>query len=159
LVAITNFHDKDQQLLCSLWDAASGKARSQPVTGAGTSYAYLPSPDGRWVARRMADGLFLLDATTGKPIRRMEGAAPLSTRPAFAGNGKTLTVTSKDGVLRIWSTETGKLLHQHPVASAPLRAVALSHDGTLAAVATEVDQSLHLVDTASGKELHCFPGH
>jgi len=119
LVAFTQLFNKEGQVGFSLWDPATREMRGQrQVLGMDTNFACRLAPNGRFVAAPTRDGkaVRLLDSTTGRELRRTQGEASYPAKIAFAGDSNTLTTISKDGVLRIWETASGKLLHQHKMA-------------------------------------------
>ena len=79
---------------------------------------------------------------------------PAGQRPrGIAGGGSRVYVTDgKTGSLLIIDTATGKLVTSVPVGASP-EGVSLSADGKLLAVAVEDDNSVVLLDAASGREL------
>jgi WD40 repeat protein len=105
-------------------------------------------------------GLGLRDTRTGKDLPVGPGRADGFCQPAFSQDGKQVAGCGSNGVVSVWETAGGKRLHRlDSKARRRLRAVALSRDGGLLALAGEGDDVLHVWDPQRGKELHPFEGH
>ena len=110
----------------------------------------------------MCDGktIRLLDPATGKELRRIEGSLDMDfPYVRFSGDGRALTSTSPDGLVRVWASAGGKPKHEFNVLPTEVRHIALSSDGVLVAVAGRADEAIHVWDVAKEKELHVFGGH
>lgn len=144
----------------SSWDVATGKENLRHALGGESRFAYRVSPDGKLLASPTFDGrtIHLYDARTGKEVARTKGVANRPTTMAFSGDGRWLTSSSDDGVLRVWATAGGDLAYQIKAHSASVDRVALSGDGKLLASISKADQNVHIWDVAAGKELHSFVG-
>jgi WD40 repeat protein len=147
---------------------------------AATSVAY--SPDGKILAAGGADNrIRLLDAATGKEIRRLAGhqartfspprnpKSPLDllvgsvgkgnvTSLAFSPDGKTLASGGWDDMVRLWEVATGKQLRKLDAHQAMVARVAFSPDGKVLASRGGLDGVLRLWDPATGAELHKVEG-
>jgi WD40 repeat protein len=114
-------------------------------------------PDDRRLATAAGSGpLEILDSSTGTVIRSMadghrylDFAVPsLSTGLIAAGGG--------DRIVRIWSTESGRLMHALEC-TANVRSVAVSPDGRwLATCEADNDHTIRIWDIASGRQLRTF---
>jgi WD40 repeat protein len=86
------------------------------------------SPDRKVIAAADRQFIRLLDAQTGKEIRRFAGHTDTVTALAFSPDGKLLASGSKDRSASLWDIVSGKQFlkfqAQHPVES-----VAFSPDG------------------------------
>jgi WD40 repeat protein len=111
----------------------------------------LPTPDGKAIR--------LISTRSNQEVRRTEGEADSPAGIAFAADGRTLTSTSRDGVVRVWEVATGKLVRRITGFGLQVWGVALSPDGGVLVAARQVTQEIHLWDVATGRELHAFPGH
>jgi WD40 repeat protein len=158
-------HGKSIELL-----GADGKAR---FTVAEFGARVRLSPDGKQVVWAGHDGvLHLLDAATGKELRRLEGHTSGPVALAFSADGKTLlsaAATNRnpprpliesplpqpppDDSVRLWDVATGKELRKWDVAA---ECAALSPDGRTVAIGA--DNKITLFDTATGKELRRMAG-
>lgn len=101
--------------------------------------------------------LVLLDAASGKTVRRFEGSVGYTAKfLGFSGDGKRLAMTDGgwqgDGAVRQWDVGTGKEIllfvgHQNHVTQ-----LAFSPDGKMLA-SVSPDQTARLWDPATGKQL------
>ena len=96
------------------------------------------SPDGSEVAVGFWDGTAsILDARTGKLIRRLEAAGDPIFSLAFSVDGKYLVGGHRDIGVSMWELATGKLVrnfeYEAVAAHASVKCVAISHDGKVVA--------------------------
>jgi RNA polymerase sigma factor (sigma-70 family) len=147
-----------------LWDAATGNelhSGEKGVTGlAGVALA----PDGKTVAFASITSCTLLDMTTGRAVRTLDGAAGAKSL-AFSPDGKTLATIrdrhvslNREGGVALWSMATGAVLARHEVSgSLKIRAIAAalawSGDGTRLAWAD--GEVVKIRDMRSGKVESC----
>jgi Flp pilus assembly protein CpaB len=119
------------------------------------------SPDGTLFASPTQNGgpIRLLDPSTGTERCRTAGKTNRPVLVRFSTDGKTFTASDNDGMVRVWGTGQGKLLHEFKGLSTRISTIALSPGGKLVALAGRADGAIHLYDTANGKELPTFPGH
>ncbi|MFY1689469.1 protein kinase domain-containing protein [Plantactinospora sp. WMMB782] len=114
----------------------------------------LPDSPDVAAARAVADAL---------PDRRVsQGPSPtwLDQRYPFAlsADGRLAAVTFRDRELRLWSLESGRVVHQLRGHEGPVRSVSLSADGQVLVSADEVGQ-VRVWDTGSGRctRVHDLP--
>jgi WD40 repeat protein len=114
---------RDQSI--TVWDPATGQrlrqfatgeARQRPLPGGGTGYvgyAAAVSADGRLVALGEQErSIFVLDATTGKEVRRLTGLADSVWALAFSPDGRTLAWGGgNDPAVRLVELATGQERH------------------------------------------------
>jgi WD40 repeat protein len=145
----------------SVRDAASGEERRRRPLEPETDWRGALSPDGALAAVPTRDGrtIRLIATRSNEEVCRTEGAADGPRQVAFAADGRTLTATSRDGTVRVWSAATGKLVRRFTGLAPPIQRAALSPDGSVLATADRADVAVHLWDVAKGQELHTFPGH
>jgi WD40 repeat protein len=161
LTALSHGPRGGQEPVLSVWDLATGRERNPSTRLTRASYNGALGPDGRCFAAPTEDGksIRLLDPATGKERCRTEGETSGPSKIAFSGDGQLLTAAGRDGMVRVWETTSGKLVHQFRALSAGVESVALSRDGKLLALAGRMDLGVHLWDVARERELHAFPGH
>jgi WD40 repeat protein len=152
-----------------LWDWASGKECPRLPAAHVGKVAF--SPGGRLLATASWRGkIFLWDIKKGKVFGTLKGRgnAPMIYRSAlsFAKGGKMLLYAGDDGVVQGWEVKTGKerLFFKLPKTKDIFSSIALAPGGKVLAYAVRWVKGtkagpLCLVDTATGKELHCLSGH
>jgi len=116
------------------------------------------SPDDRWLAIAVAQGVHLLDAATGELVR------PLADTPdvqevVFSGDGKLLAYEAS-GAVQIWRLDEGELwrevsLEGGPYVGAGQSSIALSYDGLKMLRLTS--QEIEIWDTASETRTESLP--
>lgn len=147
------------------WDSATGKViRRLEGETVGDTLAF--SPDGKTLAtvrnwQKQEGSVHLWDVATGKATGRLEGGKNLTRCVAFSPDGKLLAAhsqwgTKHAGSVRVWEVATGKEVFQIPTNSAG-HTIAFSPDGKL--LAFDIDYTIRLCETATGKELHKLTGH
>jgi RNA polymerase sigma factor (sigma-70 family) len=111
------------------------------------------APDGKTLAAGDWGETCLWDAATGKLIRRLPGGHGL----AYSPEGDRLVTAAEPG-FRVRDAATGRDIAQFRVrGDSPVQNLVLSPDGKLLAWLTQ-DNTLHLSDSATGKELLHWPG-
>jgi RNA polymerase sigma factor (sigma-70 family) len=160
-----------------LWDVATGR-QVRRIDCAEGVYSVILSPDGKLLASvgavkeavapgmttRMPDNrVRLWDAATGKELRQLVVPAKATVSTAivacvFAPDSKTLVTLGMDYVLRVWDATTGKQLRSFSGCSTNSGALALTHDGTAAAIVNG-GTALRIVDLATGKDRVPLAGH
>jgi WD40 repeat protein len=118
------------------------------------------SADRRIVAQaRPGEPIRLLDATTGKEIRALEGKFDQVLHLAMAPDGKTVAAVTMANTpegagvfaIRAWDATTGKEIQQLPTRPIPVTALAISADARTVAAA-EAGGGFRLWELATGKE-------
>jgi WD40 repeat protein len=155
-----------------VWDAANGKELrrfSDAALGAGTIPAQLSaiSPDAKLLAVPVAAKVKLIDLTTGKEARELDGGD--GTSPLiFSPDGKLLvSLSGRNEGLTVWDVAGGKKLRQVGKVEAPAgpgvfrglfsAGLSVSPDGKL--LAWGEGPAIHLVDLETGKEKNASAGH
>jgi len=156
-----------------LWDLETGK----PLRDIRLAVEYDTcneiafSPDGKLLAMRRKDAVYLFDPASGKLVRKIgSGINPRLAPARFEGNdvvraaafspdGRSLVSGAEDGRLAIWDVATGKEIRRFgPVARCAI-AVFSPDSRTLAVWSSPDRYHLKLFDAASGKELPPLPDH
>jgi WD40 repeat protein len=147
----------------SVWDIATAKDPVRQTFEVEHEFGHALSPDGKHFAVISADtkSIRLFDPATGKELCRTEGDASRLGDIAFSADGRAMTAAAyRDGTVRVWDVDTGKLRHHFKALPGGIVAPTLSRDGALVALnGLEAGACLHIYDVARGKEIHDFPGH
>lgn len=140
------------------WDAATGKPLS-PFSGLDDFvYALARSPRTNVLAvdTGINEGaIALLDATTGKRLRKLDIPKSPARCLTFTDDGRTLA-SQQDKEIRLWEVATGKLTRTLPAPGNQAGELALSPDGQLIACGGFAD-GIHLWQAATAKELPGLP--
>lgn len=149
------------------WDMATGRQLRQtrlhlpkPSPRRRDSTIAGLSPDGKVVAAFDEEAFHLYDATTGEKLRRLPAADfAYKSSLTFSADGKRLAaLVSGDKIaIRLWELPTGKERFHLLEKPNEVLSCILSPDGKLLAFRT-ADEMVHLLDTATGRELAKAPG-
>jgi WD40 repeat protein len=138
-----------------LYDTATGEERWD-FGGYYEQVVY--SPDGRLLASGALQHAILLDAATGREIRRMRYGGGLHVnRLAFSPDGTVLATGGDDSRIRLWSTADGKRLDKGQGHDGPAQVVAFSPDGRLIA-SGGADGAVNLWSWPEGRLAQTFEG-
>lgn len=121
-----------------LWDATGETVKAElPKSGESspgeiTSIAF--SPDGTWLVAGTADTNLILWNVETRERKVLRGHTGRVNSVAFASDGKTIISGAEDGTAKFWDAQstTGAPQRSVPL-DGPVKAVAASSDGTLAA--------------------------
>jgi WD40 repeat protein len=161
--------------LC-VWEVASGRLLRRFQAAGEEPRPLAVSPDGNlvvWAGARSGKGsvLHLWDAETGRERVQFKGPAHQVFSAAFAPDGKLLVSSSADGTLRLWETATGKEALRFSGRPRVGRALFAPDGRTLVSWSPGAvlftgersewssEESLHVWDPATGKELCRLEGH
>jgi WD40 repeat protein len=149
-----------------LWDPARGRPvrRLRGPGALGVTF----SPDGRRLTVLSAAGHHVYDPTTGAELlRTSRGETPGFAGVALSADGQTLVSADRKperrgmtGCLNVWDPSTGRLQRSVFLEAISPDRLALSPDGTTAAVAGDTRQGrIRLVDLHRGRETLALFGH
>lgn len=152
---------KDGKL--KFWDFETGRElRSIQVEGDGV-FALAISPDGRSVATGSylqagkQNSAQLWDIQTGDLIHRLEGLGGFVHSLAFSSDGKTIAVCYDNSKVGLWDVAQGTpSAKKINLESGNTRSVAYSSDGRYLALGLGHDDSIALIDAASGNVVRSF---
>ena len=124
-----------------IYDTQTGKEMRTMAFGAPVIFDYnrfAVSPDEKLVAvpyfenpnESMAQGVVLMDATSGKESRRLDQHTSPITQVSFSKDGQQLLTSSNDGSVVVWDVSSGKPLRTLKGHSLPVRDADFSKDGT-----------------------------
>jgi WD40 repeat protein len=144
----------------SLWDVAAGKMTRRfdhaSPRAAETGMAF--APDGKMLALVSEQTVRLLDLTSGKDEQPWHGHQTSIARVNFAKDGKSLLTKGSFGDVREWDAATGTERRKIHVALDQVASnFILTPDGKIAAVVCS-DNTVRLIETATGKKLQQFDG-
>ncbi len=142
----------------TFWEAATGR-QIRKLTDISDFGKLAFSPDGNLLALGGNSvkeyALHLLDAATGKEVRKLSGRASPISSVAFSANGRLLasgrrTNIARTDTIKLWDTATGQMVRTLNGNSSGVNDVAFSNDGRLAAGA---GIEVRLWDAATGQML------
>jgi hypothetical protein len=120
------------------------------------------SPDGSEIAVS-GNGEVLIHGVDGTaPLRRLMGGAERILSLVYSSDGKLLIAgggtPAQFGEVQIWDAKSGKLLRSARLTGDTVFGASLSPDESKIAVGG-TDNSVHVIETASGKELYKISNH
>lgn len=132
-----------------IWDLSDGITMQN--IGAGLSFDdAMISPDGSCIVTVSATEWGISSILSDNNLIKIEGSP--SVTPAFNPDGKTFVSATDDGIVGIWSVETGKCIKTLEGHNKGVNAFAYSPNGEIVASASE-DMSVRLWDTESGQRV------
>jgi RNA polymerase sigma factor (sigma-70 family) len=145
-----------------VWDTTTGKVQQRLAGEYDGSKVGITavSGDGKLLAAMSKNGIVLIEAASGKPIRTAAGLEGRSCHGAgFARDGRALVVWTGDQDIFILDVATGKVLKRYPFAGDDEKrlsyAAALSPDGRLLAFGSQ-RRFISVLDVATGEEVRRF---
>jgi WD40 repeat protein len=145
------------------WEVATGKEllpfQAKEAAARPPSYTHALSPDGRTLltgssGRRQE--VILVDATTGKALRRLEGIRGTPRHPGFSPDGRTVAV-GESGAVSLWEVASGRVRGR---LRGPRNtfALAFSPDGRFLAVGSHPEVHVTLWDLTAGEAVGRLEG-
>ena len=142
----------EQIALCNVGSAEPRLLPEHPDFITGLAFA----PDNKLLAIwGSASTVSIVNASTGKEVRKLTGHDKAILSAAFSADGKTLATTSEDFTCRIWNVVDGKQKSRLETNKLQALMVTLSPSGKLIAWWDE-EAKIHVRDVATGKEVTSF---
>ncbi len=117
------------------------------------------SPDGSKLARAEGKLVVVCDASTGFVQKTLRGHKDYVLTVNFAPDGKTIVSGSRDKSVRLWDSQSGKLLRTLTgTRCGPVWSVVFSPDGTKL-LSGSSDKAVRVWATQSGEEKMILKGH
>ena len=137
-----------------VWDAATGKALSEPMKHDGEVLSARFSADGKRVVTASKDKTARVwDAATGKALSEpMKHDGLEVTSAQFSADGKRVVTASEDKTARVWEAATGKALSEPMKHDDGVTSAQFSADGRRVVTASD-DGTARVWDAATGKAL------
>jgi WD40 repeat protein len=147
----------------SLWDVASSEKKWSIATQSDVVRALAFAPDGTILASGGSDKcVYLWDLASCRLKTRLTGHTRTVSKIAFAPDGRSLVSGSQDGTIRCWNPVTSQVqwLIPAPVGNCTptVLCARFSPDGKILATATNLDPTVRLWESATGRELGSLRG-
>lgn len=132
------------------WALATGRELPMSQAGLGRATAFALAPDGQRLAVSHRDGvsnrLTIIDLATCRPGAEFPEVAAQSNALAFSPDARILVSADRDGRIRRWCADVGRLDRYLGENWGWVNALAFAPDGSKVAIGCK-DGSLHLQDT------------
>ncbi len=120
------------------------------------------SPDGRQIAVSGNREVLVHEADGKRLVHRLAGKAERILSLAYSADGRTLVAgggtPAQFGEVQIWDAGAGKLRHAARLTNDTVFGASIAPDGSRVAVGA-TDNTVHVFDTVSGKELYKIGNH
>ncbi|MGZ3468910.1 MAG: c-type cytochrome domain-containing protein [Isosphaeraceae bacterium] len=158
-IAASGYHE------ITFWKTADGVLDHRVAGLSERTYGIVYSGDGRWLATASGDPgqyglvrLWSLGKGGVKPVRDLAESQDAVFAVAFSPDGKRLATAGADRIIRVYETETGKLLVQIEDHADWIFDIAFSPDGNRLASASR-DKTSKVFDVVKKESLVTFTGH
>ena len=158
-VAASGYHE------LTFWKTVNGVLDHRVAGLSERTYGIVYSSDGKWLATASGDPgqyglvrLWSLDKGSLKPVRDLAESQDAVFAVAFSPDAKRLATAGGDRIVRVYETETGKLLVQIEDHADWIFDIAFSPDGTRLASASR-DKTSKVFDVEKKESLVTFTGH
>ncbi len=158
-IAASGYHE------ITFWKTADGVLDHRVAGLSERTYGIVYSGDGRWLATASGDPgqyglvrLWSLGKGGVKPVRDLAESQDAVFAVAFSPDGKRLATAGADRIVRVYETETGKLLVQIEDHADWIFDIAFSPDGNRLASAS-LDKTSKVFDVVKKESLVTFTGH
>jgi WD40 repeat protein len=148
----------DARGVVSLWDLAQWRRSAEIPPRGGPADALAFSRDGATLATADGSGVRLWDLRAANPSAGPQLDLPGVRSLAFAADGRTLAVGTRDGAVRLWDSARGTQgarFRAHPY---HVKSLAFSEDGRMLATASPYNRIARLWDVNSGRLLKELDG-
>jgi len=136
-----------------LWQLVPAR-RIASLAGTRGVLAIAFSPDGTQLATASTDAR-LWSATTGQPLRPLEGHTPALNHLAWSADGRRIAGGGSDKTARVWDARTGLQLAVLQGHIGEINSVAFHPDGVLLAT-TSVDETAKVWNSVTGSQLASY---
>ena len=136
-----------------LWDVATGDELLTLRLGETAIRGIAFSPDGMTLAATdHASGIQLWDLGGGKALGPVDtGSQPYAVHPCFSPDGTMLAFGTPGGEVILWDRARGRQRARARVATEGSLAIAFAPDSQSLAVCGELDRSIAVLDTSTGR--------
>lgn len=162
-----SFSPDGQLLACScmggavLYDVGTGKESARFI-GKNFGGVVAFSPNGKVLATGGLGGVGIWDVAARKPVHELNAGDPTSRWVhclGFSPDGKVLYTGAGNSWIGCWDVASGKELTRFPIEGHVSHELVVSPDGSLIAWSGKYDGVIHLLEVATGKEVHALYCH
>jgi WD40 repeat protein len=115
------------------------------------------SPDGKYAASAGADGIYILDSMLGSIKLSFNDHTKEIYCVNYSQNGKLLCSSSKDGTVKIWDIQSGKLITDFILHQGSVFAACFISDNRV--ISAGEDQIIRMWQIDNGEQVRIFEGH
>ena len=137
-----------------MWDVETGRERRVIKGHSDEVYSFAFSPGLKNVASIYERTVRLSEVTSGREFQILDGHLSHVENVFLGADSGSLATLSRDNTIQLWDLRQGRKIGLLESGPQDIKSLALSDDGRTLAVAYDRTDSVRLVDTASGRELH-----